>query len=132
MDSFSKIRLSATKSQHCMTCNTLKKSHASTQTHLTPVSWGCRIHRLHLGRGVRPLSQQSWSFRGCRVPLHCHGSQIHSGPEWKHLVVQRDLKMADIVLMMEEYKDYHNKYTDRFLAMELCRAGKKDTNLLYK
>ena len=28
---------------------------------------------------------QSWSFGECRVPLHCHRSQIHSGLKWKHL-----------------------------------------------
>ena len=26
--------------------------------------------------------QQCWSFGKCRVPLHCHRSQIHSIPEW--------------------------------------------------
>ena len=26
----------------------------ATQTHSCPVSWGCRIHRLHLCRGVSP------------------------------------------------------------------------------
>ena len=26
--------------------------------------------------------QQSWSFEECGVPLHCHRSQVHSGPEW--------------------------------------------------
>ena len=64
---------------------------------LCPVSWGCRIHWLHLCRGVRPpltsvldmtlnnlmvRFQQCWSFEECRVPLHCHRSQVHSGPEW--------------------------------------------------
>ena len=63
-----------------------------------PVGWGCRIHRLLLCRGVRPPPltsvldmtlnnlmvrfQQCWSFGECRVPLHCHRSLIHSGPEW--------------------------------------------------
>ena len=62
-----------------------------------PVSWGCRIHWLHLCRGVRPpitsvldmtlnnlmvRFQQYWSFGECGVPLHCHRSQVHSGPEW--------------------------------------------------
>ena len=62
-----------------------------------PVSWGWRIHWLHLCRGVRhPLTsvldmtlnnlmvrlQQCWSFGECGVPLHCHCSQVHSGPEW--------------------------------------------------
>ena len=64
---------------------------------LCPVGWGCRIHRLLLCRGVRPLPtsvlgmtlnnlivtfQQCWSFGECGVPLHCHRSQVHSGPEW--------------------------------------------------
>ena len=63
-----------------------------------PVGWGCRIHRLHLCRGVRPPPptsvldmtvnhlmvrfQQCRSFGECGVPLHCHRSQVHSGPEW--------------------------------------------------
>ena len=62
-----------------------------------PVSWGCRIHWLHLCRGVRPpltsvmdmalnnlmvRFQQCWSFEECGVPLHCHRSQVHSSPEW--------------------------------------------------
>ena len=61
-----------------------------------PVGWGCRIHRLHLCRGVRfpPTSvlhmtlnnlmvrfQWCWSFGERGVPLHCHRSQVHSGPE---------------------------------------------------
>ena len=60
-------------------------------------SWGCRIHRLLLCRGVRhpPTSvldmtlnnlmvrfQQCWSFGECGVPLHCHRSHVHSGPKW--------------------------------------------------
>ena len=64
---------------------------------LGPVSWGCRIHRLHFCRGVRPHSneypdmtlnnlmvrfQWCWSFRECRVPLYGHHSQVQSGPEW--------------------------------------------------
>ena len=63
-----------------------------------PVGWGCRIHRLLLCRGVRQPPhecpgymtlnnlmvrfQQCWSFGECGVPLHCHRSQVHSGPEW--------------------------------------------------
>ena len=61
-----------------------------------PVSWGSRIHWLHLCRGVRPpltsvldmtlnnlmvRFQQCWSFGECGVPLHCHRSQVHSGLE---------------------------------------------------
>ena len=65
---------------------------------ICPVSWGCRIHWLHLCRGVSPPPltsvlvmtlnnlmvrfQQCWSFGECGVPLHCHRSQVHSGPEW--------------------------------------------------
>ena len=65
---------------------------------LCPVGWGCRIHRLLLGRWVRTLPptivldmtlnnlmvryQQYWSFGECRVPLHCHRSQVYSGPGW--------------------------------------------------
>ena len=26
--------------------------------------------------------QQCWSFGECGVPLYCHHSQVHSGPEW--------------------------------------------------
>ena len=62
-----------------------------------PVSWGCRIHWLHLFWEVRsPLTsvldmtlnnlmvrfQQCWSFGECGVSLHCHRSQVHSGPAW--------------------------------------------------
>ena len=69
----------------------------SLSIYFYPVTWGCRIHWLHLGRGVRPLLtsvldmtlnnlmvwfQQCWSFGECRVLLHCHCSQVHSGPEW--------------------------------------------------
>ena len=67
-----------------------------------PVGWGCGIYQLHLCRGVRqppPTSvlnmtlnnlmvsfQLCWSFGECSVPLHCHRSQVHSSPEWKHLI----------------------------------------------
>ena len=62
-----------------------------------PVSLGCRIHWLHLCRRVRPPPneypdmtlnnlmvrfQQCWGFWECGVPLYCHRSQVHSGPEW--------------------------------------------------
>ena len=63
-----------------------------------PVVWDCRIHWLHLCRGVRPPPltsvldmtlnnlmvrfRQCWSFGECGIPLHCHRSQVHSGPEW--------------------------------------------------
>ena len=63
------------------------------QEHLSPVGFGCRIHRLHLcGKKSSPTSvfdmtlnnpmvrlQKWWGFRECGVPLHCHCSQIHSG-----------------------------------------------------
>ena len=59
------------------------------------VCWGCRIHRLQRGK-TPPLTsvldmtlnnlmvrfQQFWRFGECRVPLHYHRSQVHSGPEW--------------------------------------------------
>ena len=81
-------------------CNftiTISNSDKATQLSTYPVSWGCRIHWLHLCRGVRPpltsildrtlnnlmvRFQQCWSFGEWGVPLHCHRSQIHSGPEW--------------------------------------------------
>ena len=59
-----------------------------------PVAWGCRIHRQHLCRRVKthPTSVldmminnviaklQSISRIGeCRVPLHCHRTQVYSG-----------------------------------------------------
>ena len=73
----------------------------TTQIHFNPVGWGCRIHWLHLwswGKTPPPTHPTSvldtilnnlmaklqlWSFR--EVPLHCHYSQVHSNPEWKHL-----------------------------------------------
>ena len=69
----------------------------SSQYSHCPVGWGCRIHWLHLCRGGKttPTSvldmtlnnlmvrfQQCWSFGECGGPLHCHRSQVHSGPEW--------------------------------------------------
>ena len=61
-----------------------------------PIGWGCRIHRLLLCRGVKPLPmsvldmtlnlmvrfQWCWSFGECGALVHCHCSQVHSGPEW--------------------------------------------------
>ena len=56
------------------------------------VSWGCKIHQLHLCGGVRPSLtsvldmtlnnlmvrfQQCWSFGECRVALHCHCFRVH-------------------------------------------------------
>ena len=70
--------------------------HTHIYIYICPVS--CRIHWQHLCRGVRPPPnecpgnmtlnnlmvrfQQCWSFGECGVPLHCHRSQVHSGPEW--------------------------------------------------
>ena len=63
---------------------------------ICPVGWGCRIHWLHLYRGIRPPPtsvlimtlnnlmvsfQWCWSFGECGTPLHCHCSLVHSGPE---------------------------------------------------
>ena len=59
--------------------------------------WGCRIHRLHLCRGVRthppPTSildmtlnnlmvrlQDCWTFGKCGMPFHCYCSQAYSDP----------------------------------------------------
>ena len=67
-----------------------------------PVGWGCRIHQLHLCRGVRPPPrpmsvldmtlnnlmvrfQWCWSFGEGGAPLHCHCSQVYSaknGSTW--------------------------------------------------
>ena len=62
-----------------------------------PSIWGCRIHRLYRCRGVRHppndcpdmtlnnlmvRSQWCWGFGECGLPLHCHCSKVHSGPEW--------------------------------------------------
>ena len=65
-----------------------------------PVDWGCRIHQLHLCRGVIlppnecpgydtkqsdgevPVMLELWE---CGISLHCHCSQVHSDPEWWHL-----------------------------------------------
>ena len=62
-----------------------------------PSGGGCRICRLHLCRGVRPPPmsilymtlnnlmvrfQWCWRFGECGAHLHCHCSQVHSGPKW--------------------------------------------------
>ena len=60
-----------------------------------PVGWGCREHRLPLCNGVRPPFHNECSgydtkqsdgevpvMLECGVPLHCHCSQVHSGPKW--------------------------------------------------
>ena len=83
--------------------NTMKKDKLSlicskfSTSKNCPVCWGCRIHQLHLSRGVRPLQmsvlhltvnnltvtiQRCWSFGEYREPLHCHCSHVHSGPAW--------------------------------------------------
>ena len=65
---------------------------------LIRVGWICRIHRLHLCRGVRPpppltsvldmtlnnliARLQYWRFGECRLPLHCHCSYVPSGSDW--------------------------------------------------
>ena len=68
----------------------------------SPVSWSCRIHQLHLCKGVRPLPNecsgmtlnhlmerlQPKKFSECRVPLYCHYSQVHFYPERNTLCVQ--------------------------------------------
>ena len=68
-------------------------SWAISPEHFYPISWGCRIHRLQLCRGVshphRPMNvlvmtlnnlmvrfQWCWSFRECWVLLLCHRSQV--------------------------------------------------------
>ena len=62
----------------------------------SPVGWGCRIHQLHLYRGVGPpttsfldmtlnhlmVSFQPWRLGECRVLLHCHCSKDHTEPKW--------------------------------------------------
>ena len=30
--------------------------------------------------------QYCWSFRECRVTIHCHRSPVHFWPEWLHLI----------------------------------------------
>ena len=88
--------------------HTHRHTHTHTHTHIyiyiciyCPVGWGCRIHRLLLCRGVRhpPTGvldmtrnnlmvrfHQGWSFGECGVPLYCHWSKVHSGPEWQYLI----------------------------------------------
>ena len=76
-----------------------------------PVCWGYGIHRLHLGRGVRPPAneyprydtEQSdgevsvmleiWRMRST---LYCQCFQVYSDPEWLHLI--RVLSMGHIEL----------------------------------
>ena len=43
--------------------HTLKNKYNNNYVQLTcPVDWGCRIHRLHLCRGVRPSPPQRMSW----------------------------------------------------------------------
>ena len=66
-----------------------------------PVDGGCRIHRLLLCGEVRPSperlcciwNQKIWWWVSCDAealgnaePLHCHCSQVHSDPEWYHMI----------------------------------------------
>ena len=66
-----------------------------------PVGSGCKIYRLLLYRGVRPpltsvldmtLNNQMVRFQlyrnfgEGRAALHCYYSQVHSDPEWLHLI----------------------------------------------
>ena len=59
--------------------------------------WGCRIHRLHLCRGLRPPPttvlimtlnnmmgrvQWCWRFGECGAHLPCTCSHVHTGQEW--------------------------------------------------
>ena len=66
--------------------------------HYCQVGWGCRIHWQQLCRGVRPPLPMSaldltlnnlmvrlqwrWGFGEYGAPLHCHCSQVLSGPAW--------------------------------------------------
>ena len=67
-----------------------------TITIFCPVSWGSRIHQLHLCRGVRPSPNECLGYDtkqsdgkvpvmlglwGMRRTPHCHCSQVHSGSE---------------------------------------------------
>ena len=67
----------------------------------SPVSWGCRIHWLHLCREAKPphlmsilditlnylmVRPQPWSFGKCGVPLYYHYFQVHCDLEWKYLL----------------------------------------------
>ena len=91
---FKKHSCPTTELRKILTDNTTILEH---QNNICPVSWGCRIHWLRLCRGVRlPLMSvldmtlnnlmvrfpQCWCFGECGVPLHCHCSQVHCGPEW--------------------------------------------------
>ena len=86
---------------HVSKCRSLLANVANefvlTYLAINPVGWGCRIHWLHLCRGVRPPPTslvswiwrmariQPWSFEDCGVPLRYHCSQVHSDLEWYDL-----------------------------------------------
>ena len=76
-------------------------SYSSPILFFRPVGWGCRIHRLllcwgedHPSMSVLDMTLNNlkvrfhwcWGFGECKIPLHCHCSQVHSGPEWLHLI----------------------------------------------
>ena len=66
----------------------------SCKNGISALYWCCRLHRLHLCRGVRPPSHYATSVLDmtfnnqalksgeCRVLLHSHYSQVHSDSEW--------------------------------------------------
>ena len=92
----------------CLCCVSL--SSQCCQHHylcISPGSWGSEIHWLHLSRGgwtpllllkktkkqcpvyyIKPSEGGSSAVElwGIEVPLHCHCFQVHSGPEWLHLI----------------------------------------------
>ena len=70
-------------------------AHTTVRPRPCPVGWGCRIHWLYLCRGVRPSptsvlnmtvnsliarSQWCWGLGEYGAPIHCHFSQVHTGP----------------------------------------------------
>ena len=100
----------------------------------SPVSWGCRIHWLHLCYGVRPppttvldmtlnnLLARPWRFGECRVPLHGPCFQVHSDPEWYHLI--RIISMALIgqtVCKQMSYVKYWLLYSNTWNHLTVCK-----------
>ena len=57
----------------------IRRNIESIDTTVGPVEWGCRIHRLYLGRGIRPSTIGSLVSWGCRTQrLHrCRGLRPH-------------------------------------------------------
>ena len=43
----------------------------------------CLGHDSKQSDGKVPVIPERWQ---CRALLHCHRSQVHSDPEWKHLI----------------------------------------------